>query len=575
MKVYVQIATTGAALAALLWLGWTLARPMPAPATATAAVLWTSGDVAEGRRAADGVPEFALATAEAPAGVPRIPDVAGLRRRLPQLRRLEVKGDGLAEADLAATRGLEVRWQRPESPPARPVLRGLGAPRTLARGDRLAVHGVAAGLPPGGSTAVALTSPDGAVATATVTAGADGTAAFAVQSAAAAATGRFEWTLRVGADGEAATIGVAVVERERPRVLLLQASPAPEFARLQQWLADEGAPVAARIRVSAERFRFVAANGAPAEFAALDAAVFAAFDAVVSTEAAVAELPPAEAAALAGAVAQGGLGLLVVGEAAAARAESGLLPWAVPALPADAGMRLARLRLAPGLALGDAVAVGESELPELPTARTVVADPQGRILAAVRPRGAGRLGRSVMADTWRWVLAGQGETHAQVWRELLAAVARPAAVARGSWDLADAAPVFAGEAVRLRWRGPAAEIPRAVNVETGADSDGVKVGVTASADGREAAAVFRPERAGWHRIGATAADGGCDLYVYPAEALAEFRAERRREAMAARAGEAAGAAAGGPEDARGNGPWLPAALFLLAAGWLWFRERKG
>lgn len=561
-----------AALAALLWLGWSLADFRGrGSARETEAVLWTSG--AASAPAEPKVPHFALGTAAAPPEATRVPDVAYLRRALPALRRLEVRGDGLEPADLAATRGLRISWQRSGSQPVRAMLRGLRVPQVVARGERLEVRGTWAGLAPGEPVPVALESPDGAVATVTVTAGPDGTADFALRSAPAPAAGRFEWTLRAGTGGEPVTLGVSVREPVRPRILLLAESPSPEFARLQRWLADEGAPVVAQVRVSADRFRTVAANGAAAEFAATAADGWGAFDATVTTEAALAGLTEAARAALGAAVESGGMGLVVAGESAPGGAAPAFLPWIVPAPPADSGIRLARLRLAPDTALPEPVAVGETELPALAGARTLVADSGERLLAAVRPRGRGKIVRSVMADTWRWPLAGQGEAYGLVWRGLLAAAARPVSAERGSWEVPADEPVFAGEPVRLRWRGPADACPREVAVAGEGSAEPTILAVAAAADRREAAARFWPERAGWHRIGGSAGEGGFDLRVQPAGAWAEWRAERRREAMAARVAE--NPAASEPEPDPATAPWGPAAAFLVLAGWLWFRERKG
>ncbi len=142
MKRRSDVLLAGAALLALVWLGWALARPAAtASARHSEAVLWTDGAVVTGKDATDGAPHFSLGAVSAPAQARPIPDLAYLRRALPALRRLDVRGDGLEPAELSAAHGLELFWRRTEARPERPVLRLLSVPRTLARGERLEVRG--------------------------------------------------------------------------------------------------------------------------------------------------------------------------------------------------------------------------------------------------------------------------------------------------------------------------------------------------------------------------------------------------------------------------------------------------
>src|SRR4051812_27835869 len=73
----------------------------------TEVILWTRG--ASGRAAnAKGI-QLALAGAvDAPAGVPRIPDAAYLRRSYPKLQHVTMLGDGPEPGDTAALAGLRL-----------------------------------------------------------------------------------------------------------------------------------------------------------------------------------------------------------------------------------------------------------------------------------------------------------------------------------------------------------------------------------------------------------------------------------------------------------------------------------
>ena len=88
--------------------------------------------------------------------------------------------------------------------------------------------------------------------------------------------------------------------------------------------------------------------------------------------------------------------------------------------------------------------------------RWLVRDSRARTLAAALPFGRGRVARSLVADTWRWLQGGHPDDFARYWSTVLSAVARPATTARGQWNLEDdSGAIFAGEPVRISWRSEA------------------------------------------------------------------------------------------------------------------------
>ena len=587
MKRIFRMGATGIAMAALALLGWRMFQPSPEIASSVHVVtLWTAGAapeaVGEGRH-------VALADApNAPPGVQRIPDAAFLRRAFPALRRITIRGDGIDEPDTAALRGLEVEWQRPAvTRPASPMLAALSAPRRLSVGQRMIVHGRLHGLPPRAPVRLSLEGPDGSKQSHDVQAAIDGDATFSLTSATAAvAPGAFEWTLRLGS-GHSWVVGAVVRPAELPRVLLLQAAPTVEGGRLQRWLAESGAPVTSRTRVSAAHMRFAASGGSPADFPRLDAAILARFDVVVAGEAALNELAAEETAALEAAIRQDGLGLMVIGESALTpRPPFGTWRFrASDGRETDGEKRMARLRLWDGAELAEPITVAATEIIALPDARWLVRDPQERLLGAAVRSGRGWLARSLVLDTWRWLQGGHPEIFARYWSSLLSLVARPAATIEGRWCLANgAAPIIEDEAVRLAWVGaPSAPLPDA-EVRALARPDIAPVRLQLARDVRDAAraeALHWPARAGWHEVRALPAGPSLAFYVQPARAFDELKAEQRRDATARLAQRSLSSAEIGHkrtpvdvprEDLLANALWF--ALFLASASWLWWEQRK-
>ena len=587
MKRIFRMGATGIAMAALALLGWRMFQPSPEIASSVHDVtLWTAGAapeaVGEGRH-------VALADASnAPPGAQRIPDAAFLRRAFPMLRRITIKGDGIDEPDTAALRGLEVEWQRPAvTRPASPMLAAFSAPRRLSVGQRMIVHGRLRGLRPREPVIMSLEGPDGSKQSHSVQAADDGDATFSLSNATAAvAPGAFEWTVRLGS-GQSWAVGAVVGSAELPRVLLLQAAPTVEGGRLQRWLAESGAPVTSRTRVSAAHVRFATSGGSPADFPRLDAAILARFDVVVAGEAALNELAAEETAALEGAIRQDGVGLMVIGE-------SGLMPrasfgtWRFRARDdreTSEEKRMARLRLWDGAELAEPITVAATEIIASPDARWLVRDPQERLLGAAVRSGRGWLARSLVLDTWRWLQGGHPEIFARYWSSLLSLVARPATITEGRWSLANApGPIVVDELVRLVWVGaPSAPLPEA-DVRTAADSNTNPVRLQLARDGRDAAraeALHWPARAGWHEVRALPSGPSLAFYVQPARAFDELKAEQRRDATARLAQRSLSSSEISHKRTSvdvprtrmlANALWF--ALFLASASWLWWEQRK-
>lgn len=567
------------ALGALGVLGWSVWHPRSAPdASITALTLWTAGAAAPATDPT-GLQRALPDASAAPAETPRVPDVAFLRRSFPKLHRIELLGDGVTASEAEALRGLDVQWTPPPVRYSAPALVALSAPRTLAVGQRLRVEGRVRGLQANGVTPLRLEGPDGGSQSVELRGDAGGEASFAIASNPVAAPGRYEWALQLHPTSPPLRIGAQVVRTELPRVLILQASPSAEAGRLQRWLADAGAPVTSRIRVSAEHVRFAAANNSPEQFARVEPELLKHFDVVVTGEAAIQELTGEERTALRDAVLSRGLGLLVTGEGASPGPSDDLAPWQLKPDATIAGgedTRVARLRLADGTELGEPITLLASGLTSVPLERWLARDAQDRAACVALPRGHGWIGRSLVVDTWRWLQGGHPEAFAAYWSELLTALATPAST--GRWHLAAGEdPIFAQAPVRFAWMGSAEAGPPRTKIKTASGHEADVSLTRDSADPARFLGLVHPTESGWHDVQAT---GGTSFgfYVYAADALPELRAETRH-AVTARLLSATDrkADATGESTPPGTIPWLNLlafAFFIAGAAVLFVYRRE-
>ena len=544
MKAILRRGVLVLAIGALAALGWVALQPLGTVGSAAEEVtIWTQGAAETDAR--PGLNVALPGTKNIPARVRWVPDVAYVRRAYPKLRHVRLLGNGVDAADAASLRGLAVTWERDTRRPPAPTLVALNHPRWLAIGDSLTVEGAIAGVRDGQTIMLTLEGPGGTTQPEEIRGMGDGPVPFAIRGTPTVAAGRFEWALRVGSARDAVKLGASVSAPRRPRVLILQESPATETARLQRWLAESGGAVTMRTRVSAEHVRWTVANEGRGEFGALDAAVLREFDLVMVSDSALAALQGREREALEGAVRKDGLGVLVTGEARPGTSGDFFRPWAIDS-EAEGEPRLARLRLAGGVAIDEPVETLASELPPQPLMRWVARDPHARTLVAAVQRGRGVVARSIVTDTWRWLQRGYAEEFAIYWAEVMSAVARRDS-AEGTWRLErQTAPIFVDEPVH------------------------------SSKDGGRS--VYWPAQEGWNKAVMTDGAKHLPVFAHGREMLEDVHMQERRRTTAllltdARAPERIDepATLSGRADKFAAWAFL---LFVFAAGGLWLEERR-
>lgn len=548
----------------------------------------------------------ALPGADAPAGTPRVPDLATALRLHPDAGALVLLGGGLPPRDLDAAAG---RALRPRLGPPPTGLVALRVPDDAVAGRRFTLRGRVAGLAGG---RVVLRDPGGARIAEAALADDGG---FALE-AMARAEGRPRLALEVldaeGVARERMPVPLAVAAGAPLRVVLLAGAPGAELRALRRWAVDAGLALDARITMS----RGVHLGGPPR----LDAEALAAADLVVLDERAWRALPAAEREALQAAL-RDGLGVLlrITGPLAEAEREAlAALRLAVEDVPAgtpeaSTDVRLdASLLAAPAAARGDGTpregtpregTRGPEAAPsfrrralrvDAADATPLLADADGSPLGLWRGVGRGRLGLWWLDDSHRLQVHGREAAFATLWSQVAGTLARPAAapMARAGDDRGvDRRRTLCGLGAGAGVRAPSgARVPLHVD--------------------RAGCAAWWPAEPGWHRLEAEArgaGDASADavapdlaagtatpptwLHVRADGEAAGLEATARREdtlrlASAPRpaiddAATATRAPATSPAPvAPGPAlPWALAWLALAAAGWAlerrWTRARAG
>lgn len=520
----------------------------------------------------DGTIMLALPEARKSAGIMRTPDLATALRQHPGTENLIVVGDGLVARDRDVALPPHVQLQ-----PA-PAPRGwidLQLPAVTAPGAvfplRARAHGIADGraelLDPAGQViAVAALDERGAVAL-------DGIARVVGQAV-------FQLRLLDGSMHVVDTlpVPVQVAAPARVRMLMLAGAPGPETKYLRRWATDAGLDVQAQAQVGAG----VTLGDAPS---ALTAARLAAVDMLVLDERSLATLGPAQRAIVQQAM-RDGLGVLVrSGGALSDAARRTLRSWGLAVsgnaqasaftLGGEARAELLPARRGPRPPAQDATQwIGEAdarshaaEMPALeqlalrtPGAQPLLHDIAGGAIGGWQAVGRGRIGLLPVTDTYRAVLAGRDDRHAELWSSVVGTVARPVAATTpvhmdGGTPWAGERVVLCGLAGVAQVRKDAATQPLVIDPATG--------------DARCAA--WWPRHAGWHEL--VNGDVVQAVYVFdPADARALHR-QQQRDATALRLSNAGARMDAAVQRLPGpRWPWLLA--FVLVAGLSWWLERR-
>ena len=553
-----------ALVAALLW--FALFPPATTEPVAALVVVTPGAESLPERDPAD--TWVALPGASTGADIEAVPDLGTALRRHPGHSPVHVLGHGLPLRDQDAAAGLPLVF---DAAPLPDGLQQLDGPPGAVQGQAFAVRGRVRGF--SGGTVELLDPADTLLASAALDDGGD----FALTGRAGLA-GRTHYRLRWhDANDESKgeeSFDVDVRTPSRPRLLLLSGGPSPELKYLRRWAVDAGLTQHSVIELGGG----VQLGDRPLP---ITVATLADFDLVVLDERAWRQLGPAGRERLRAAVREG-LGVLVriTGDLGTgdrqSLAEWGLvledsdavrslsLPGAALADPAPA---LASANGVDGSPTDDAAASAANPAPLLSRrplrlgardGRVLQRADDGETLVAWRNHGRGRVGATILSDSYRLWLSGRQAAYGQLWADTVQTLARASADA----PMAVPAPAWLGERTVLcdLSLGDAVSAPDGEITPLAIDP----------ATGSAACAGYWPTQTGTHSLqhgGETLPLFVRDPDAYPAMHAAQRHAATQALAMQASSAEAAPQPVPGP-----RWPWWLA--WLLASGALWWFERR-
>ncbi|WP_312316247.1 hypothetical protein [Stenotrophomonas sp.] len=516
---------------------------------------------------------IALPEADAPAGIPRAPDLATALRQHPGGSTLTLVGDGLVARDRDTALPARVTLQ-----PA-PAPRGwvdLQPPAITAPGGLFTVTARAQGV---ANARAELLDPAGVVVD---RAPLDAQGNVRLQGSARDA-GRSEFILRV-LDTQQHTVDsvpvpLQTVVQPAPRVLMLAAAPGPEWKYLRRWATDTGLALQAQANAGGG----VMLGDAPVP---LTAARLAATDVLVLDERSLTALGTSQRSLIQQALREG-LGVLVRSSGPLSdSARQTLRGWGLAVsggtratpltLPADPESALLQARRGPARPaadstayIDDANAASHSSVPptlerfdlNLADADPLLRDAKSQPVGGWRSVGRGRLAVLPISDSYRLVLAGRDDRYAELWSSVVAQVAR-----------ALPAVVVARVESATPWSGERMSICQVTVGAQMADPHGRKVTLQIDpASGTQRCAGYWPAVAGWHQLQQGEATQA--FYVFERAGAVSLHREQLRQTTAQRLTRSSTASSGSPVPVPGpRWPWLLA--FVAVAGLLWWLERR-
>lgn len=549
-------------VALLLYL--TLLPPRQAATTGTLVVMTAQADRVALPTTLQGQLRVALPEAPAIADAERVPDLGTALRRHPEIRTVHVVGAGLEarDRDAVGDRGLAF------SPT--PLPRGLvqlSPVATATPGASFDVSGRVQGVP---KATVVLRDPAGQRIAASAP---DAQGVFHVSGLArlrGPALFRLEVLDASRRVVDTATVPVWTQASAAPRVWALAGAPNAEWKYLRRWASDAGVPLHLQISLG---------GGLQLGDASLpmSADTLRRFDLVLLDARSAAALGDGQRAALAGAV-RDGLGVLVRTDGALSPGVQRMLGLSLagseevefrlprPAPDDDAWRARRGAGTTDAPVDADAVPAG---LPTLarralrtasPDAIPLLRDADGTAVAWWRTEGRGRIGAWTPTDTYALVLGGHPDLHAALWSQAIGTLARTAA------ETSLTAPDDARVMQRVVLCGVADEAR-----VTAPDGDVTRL-QRDPASGAARCAGFWPRVAGWHqlRIGETTAP----FHVRATDDAPTLHAMAVREQTQQLASRTRSDAVPSTVDVPRGSPWPWFFGFLVAAGLLWWLERR-
>lgn len=211
------------------------------------------------------------------------------------------------------------------------------------------------------------------------------------------------------------TLPVKINESKTPRILILNAFPTFEIKYLKNFLADLGHEVVVKNRITTGRYKFEFFNTEQKNLRSLNFSNLEGFDLVILDAEFLKNLSNSERNALLKSIKSSGLGLLILGEAKALNNLgdfSVFTPQSVSTL--EVGFdKLKTVRLA----IQPYRLKQEFGLEEIHTSNA-------SIFSAYKRLGQGRIGTTMLKDTWQLLLDGKQDVYQQIWSEIIEQVSK-------------------------------------------------------------------------------------------------------------------------------------------------------
>ncbi len=457
-----------------------------------------------------------------------VPDAAYLRRHYPEIERLHVIGHGLDGYDWEALDSVQIE---PHWTPLPPGIKQAQWSRELVLGQTLQLQGVIAGLD-GEESQLYLSDPGGAVDSVRITSQ-ESEAAFELK-ALPRETGKYLYAISLRAkDGKtrfAEKLDVVVTEPQPLKILVLENQVSFETKFLKNFLSKHRGVLAIRAKISRERYRFEYFNQPKIDLTQITANLLRGFEVAIIDGRTLHDLGEAELRALRTAVEQEGLGVVIVPDDSILGSERRAFSNREFFLDfhferfAELDERLVK-PIWQGLAEGTTTAIPAEPfvINNAFGMKPLIKDEMERTLAAAYQRGRGRVGLSLVRDTYRWILEGNAPYHAAYWSYLLSALAQKASQ-RDRWSLSSTKPAVTDQPVQMMLVTTAAQPVGIVAAEANQpDSLFLQQDVV---EPQRWYGTFWPRQAGWHEV--SRAGGEPDwFYVYEKESWQTWQAAQR------------------------------------------------
>jgi hypothetical protein len=367
----------------------------------------------------DSVPVFALASVSAPEKARKVADISTIERNHLEIERLYVSGYNLAPEQLKPVMRIEIIPLETESPAG---FSWLDYTRRVRENERLTVSGTYLNNS-GDTLTLSLVTAEGIQDSVRL---ASGRQAFTLRAQPRVA-GTFIANLQVKRGDSLRTepLPYRVVAHKSLSIVMLQAFPTFEMNYLKDWLAGQGHRLQVRARISRDNYYTQRINPAPesGERPILSEANLNAADLLILDAESLRQLPAAEQRRLQTAI-RAGLGIALLPDqnwlrrpelfsrrfALSATGAAQFLPENVPSTAQTAAK--AEKWPAAFTPAGNPLLI--------PVLRSVA----GEVVAAYVPEGSGRLGVQLAAETYPWILRGEGEVYSHFWTYIIQTLSR-------------------------------------------------------------------------------------------------------------------------------------------------------